>query len=412
MKILVLCYEYPPVGGGGGRMAHNVAAALVQRGHEIRVQTVRMPDLPAREIRDGVEIFRTDGFRRRADQCSVPEMLGFLATSFLPSLRHIREWKPDIVHAHFAVPTGALALACKWLTGTPYVLTAHLGDLPGGNPDQTDALFRFLNPLIRPIWRQAAGISASSSFAAGLARTAYGVRPRIILNGISMDGIAKEDSGSTGIPPVSVSADDSQSQNRRDACSPRLQLSESSPGTSPLRLVAIGRFNPQKNFPWMIEALGGCTFPWHLTLIGDGTQRSEIESAIAKFQLHEKIHLAGWVSEFAMRQVLAESDLLLMPSTSEGNPVAAIEALKQGLAILGSDIGGLTDLIENGKNGFAVPIDSPTPFQEKLLWLHDHPDAVQTMKSESLCVVRRFDLEDIAASFEDLLVRSRRSRKA
>ena len=74
MKILVLCYEYPPVGGGGGRMAHNVGSALVRRGHEVRVQTVRMKDLPAQELRDGVEIFRTSGFRRRADLCTVPEM--------------------------------------------------------------------------------------------------------------------------------------------------------------------------------------------------------------------------------------------------------------------------------------------------------------------------------------------------
>ena len=369
MKVLVLCYEYPPVGGGGGRMAHNVGSALVRRGHSVRVQTIRMPDLPAREVRDGVEIFRTPGFRRRADSCTIPEMFGFVASSFIPSLRHIREWKPDIVHAHFAVPTGALALACKILTGKKYVLTAHLGDLPGGNPDQTGGLFKILNPFIRPIWKNAAGISASSSFASGLARAAYGVRPRIILNGISMEG------------------------KRVTANRP----------SSPLQLAAVGRFNPQKNFPWMIRALAGCGFPWRLSLIGDGSQRAEIESAVRDAGIGDRVSLMGWVPELTMRETLATSDVLLMPSTSEGNPVAAIEALKHGVAILGSDIGGLSDLIENGTNGFAVPIATPELFQEKLGWLAAHPDSLHKMKAASLELATRFDLDKIAADFESLL---------
>jgi glycosyltransferase involved in cell wall biosynthesis len=296
-------------------------------------------------------------------------MLGYLATSFLPSLRHIREWKPDVVHAHFAVPTGALALACKVLTGAPYVLTAHLGDLPGGNPDQTDGLFRVLNPLIHPIWSQAAGVSASSSFAAGLASASYGVQPQIILNGISMSG----------------------------------KLVEARPASTPLELVAIGRFNPQKNFPWLISALGGCDVPWKLSLIGDGTQRVEIETLIQKFRMADRVRLLGWVSEAAMREALEKSDILLMPSTSEGNPVAAIEALKQGVAILGSDIGGLTDLIENGKNGFAVPIQTPAAFLEKLAWMAGHPKVLHQMKSHSLEVANRFDLAAITTDFESLL---------
>lgn len=369
MKILVLCYEYPPVGGGGGRMAHNVASALVRRGHAVRVQTIRLPDLPPQEIREGVEIFRTLGFRRRADLCTVPEMFGYVLSSFLPALRHLRDWKPDIVHAHFAVPTGALALACRLLTGKNYVLTAHLGDLPGGNPDQTAGLFKFLDPFIRPIWKAAAGLSASSSFAAGLARAAYGVNPRMILNGVSMKG------------------------KRRTATRP----------SDILHLAAIGRFNPQKNFPWMIRALAECRFPWRLSLIGDGTQRGEVEADVRKSGLQDRVNLMGWVTEDAMRETLSATDVLLMPSTSEGNPVAAIEALKQGVAILGSDIGGLADLIQPGVNGFAVPLATPEAFREKLTWLSAHPESLLEMKTASLEVATRFDLEKIADDFESLL---------
>ena len=369
MRILTLCYEYPPVGGGGGRMAHNVNAVLARRGHQIRVQTAWMTGLPKAETRNGVEIFRTFGFRRRADLCTVPEMAGYVATSLLPSLRHIREWKPDVIHAHFAVPTGALALASSTVTRVPYVLTAHLGDLPGGNPDQTDSLFRALDPLIRPIWAKASGTSASSSFAAGLARAAYRVEPRMILNGISMDG-----------RPFAAR-----------------------PPASPLALAAIGRFNPQKNFPWMIEALSGCDFPWHLTLIGDGSQRAEVEAALRKSRLENRVTLAGWVPEPRMREILSLTDILLMPSTSEGNPVAAIEALKTGVAILGSNIGGLADLIDDGSNGFAVPIETPAAFRERLAAMASDPALLTRMKNRSLEMSANFDIEVIGEEFEKLL---------
>ena len=353
-------------------MAHNVAAALVKRGHELRAQTAAIKGLPRRESRDGVDIFRTFSFRRRAEFCTVPEMAGYVATSLLPSIGHIKSWRPDIVHAHFAVPTGALALACRAATGAPYALTIHLGDVPGGNPDQTDALFRFLNPAIKPIWKNASAISASSSFAAELARSAYGADPEIILNGID---------------------------TRDRAESPR-------PPSDPLALAAIGRFNPQKNFPWMIRALAGCDFAWHLTLIGEGAQRPEIETAIRECGLAEKVTLAGWTTENEMRETLSRTDVFLMPSTSEGNPVAAIEALKSGAAILGSDIGGLADLVRDRDNGFAVPTADYGPFREKLRALASDHALLARMKSRSLEAAGKFDIGSIAAAYESFLARA------
>ena len=150
MKILVLCYEYPPIGGGGGRVAQSIAEQMAARGHEVRVQTAALGWRSMRETIRGVEVFRTASGRRVPDTCTVREMGQYCATSFLPTLRHIREWKPDVIHAHFAVPTGALAWAAHRLTGVPYVLTAHLGDVPGGVPEQTDRLVQAHRPARPP----------------------------------------------------------------------------------------------------------------------------------------------------------------------------------------------------------------------------------------------------------------------
>ena len=184
MKILVLCYEYPPLGGGGGRVAQTVAEQLAARGHEVRVQTAGMRHLPARETSGGVEVFRTFAFRAREDRCSVPEMGLFCATSLGPVLRHCREWQPEVMHAHFAMPTGLLAWWARRRTGVPYVLTAHLGDVPGGVPEQTDRLFRLVAPVARRVWREAAAVTAVSSFVQELVERAYGRKVERILNGI------------------------------------------------------------------------------------------------------------------------------------------------------------------------------------------------------------------------------------
>lgn len=87
MKILVLCYEYPPIGGGGGRVAAQVAKELARRGHEVRVLTAGMSHLPRRFDDEGVEVIRIPSFRRREDTCTVPEMALYLLTSFFPALR-------------------------------------------------------------------------------------------------------------------------------------------------------------------------------------------------------------------------------------------------------------------------------------------------------------------------------------
>ena len=105
MRILVLCYEYPPLGGGGGRVAQSIAEQMAARGHEVRVQTAALGWRSRRDSINGVEVFRTASGRRAPDTCRVHEMGLYCATSFFPTLRHIREWKPDVIHAHYLANT-------------------------------------------------------------------------------------------------------------------------------------------------------------------------------------------------------------------------------------------------------------------------------------------------------------------
>ena len=182
MRILVLCYEYPPLGGGGGRVAAQVAAALVERGHEVRFITGGMPHLPKRSVIDGVEVIRVRSGRKKEDTCTVLEMLFWVVAAFPIALRESWQWKPEVMHAHFAVPTGFVAWLVHLFTRIPYILTAHLGDVPGGVPEQTERLFKIVKPFTIPLWRAAAQVTAVSSFVASLAKAAYGLTPKTILN--------------------------------------------------------------------------------------------------------------------------------------------------------------------------------------------------------------------------------------
>src|SRR3954468_6850745 len=264
MRILTLCYEYPPIGGGGGRVARAVAGGLAARGHEVRVQTAALGFRSSRENAGGVEVFRTASGRSLPDTCSVREMGQFLLTSFLPALGHCRKWKPDVMRAHFAMPTGLLAWALHRLTGIPYVLTAHLGDVPGGVPEQTDKMFRLIGPIARRVWRDAAAAPAVCGFVQDLAAKSYRRRVERIVNGIDLGGRPALD---------------------------ELRVHE------PVELLFVGRFNPQKNAPFLIDALAQVRDAgWRLTMIGDGPDFAEVQRRIAQHGLAEQIVLAGWKS--------------------------------------------------------------------------------------------------------------------
>lgn len=373
MKILVLCYEYPPLGGGGGRVAQSIAEQMVRRGHEVRVQTAALGWRSVRESIAGVEIFRTASGRRAPDTCRVHEMAAYCATSFFPTLRHIRAWKPDVIHAHFAMPTGLLAWSVHRLTGVPYVLTAHLGDVPGGVPEQTGTLFKFIGPIARQVWHRAAAATAVSSFVQELAERAYGRKVERILNGIDLtDG--------RPAPP------------------------------EPRRLrhfVFIGRLSPQKNPAFLIDMLARLIRrSWRLTLIGDGPLMAHLRQRIAHHGLGNQVTCTGWVGADEVHRLLADADILCMPSLSEGLPVAAIEALKYGLAIVASDIPGMRDVVDDGVNGYQIPLGDLDAFAHKLDWLVESDATLFAMKHASWEKARVFDLTHIAGEYERILLRA------
>ncbi len=370
MKILVVNYEYPPVGGGGGRVAAQIAGELVRRGHEVRVQTARTGDLPRQEIIAGVDVRRSFSFRRKPDTCNVPEMAGYMVSNTWPVLGTVRTWRPDVMHVHFAVPTGPVAWVAHQLAGVPYVLTAHLGDVPGGTPEQTDHLFRLAKPFTRPVWRDAAAITAVSSHVSDLARKAYGVEARVILNGTST----------------------------------RVRNPPSPDTEGLLRLLFVGRMSVQKNPVFLGKVLSTLRGrPWRAVFLGDGPLREPLEKILRQGGITAQCELRGWVDSAVVQQVMNSSDVLVMPSLSEGLPVASVEAISHGLAIVGSDIPGLRDVLQDGVNGWVLPVSDGAAWERILKTAIGNRVELHRRQQQSLRIAEKFDLGVIVDAYEETL---------
>jgi len=387
MRILILNYEHPPIGGGGGRLAAKVGSGLVRRGHQVRVLTAGMKHLPVECVEQGMEVRRLRALRCREDTCSVPEMAAWVAVAITAVLGEIRRWKPDVLHVHFAVPTGAVAWVASKITGVPYVLTAHLGDVPGGVPEQTGNLFRWIQPFTVPIWRGAAATTAVSSFVAGLAQRAYGadgILPRVILNGIELPQ-----------PPL-------------------LEVHH------PPRLLMVGRMSLQKNPLLAIRALALLReLPWRCTMIGDGPLLAEVREEAERLGISERVEFKGWATADEVNDSMRQADILLIPSLSEGLPMVAVEALTQGVAIVGSRIGGLADVTresdesdepgklgESGEQQNARLFDlaeGPQGMADALTPLLKDPQSLMRAREASLALAPRFDLNKVLDDYEEVL---------
>jgi glycosyltransferase involved in cell wall biosynthesis len=321
LKILVLSHEYPPIGGGGGRVVADLSSGLAARGHKVRVITAHWGDLPKLAEVDGVTIQRLPSCRRQSFRADLKAMACYVWRAFWQGWKAAREWQPDLIHAHFAVPAGAAAAALSRVTGIPYVITAHGGDVPGGAPEKTHGWFRFVLPLSKPIWRNAAAIATVSNQTRQLALAHYPVAIEVIPNGIDL----------AGCQPASLVPND------------------------PPRILYIGRFSPEKNAAMVPQVLSRLAdLPWQCTMLGDGPQMAQVRDVVGKSGLADRIALPGWAEPESVVDWLAKSDILFMPSLREAMPMAGLQALAMGLAIVISRIGSCPDLVADGENGFLV----------------------------------------------------------
>jgi glycosyltransferase involved in cell wall biosynthesis len=132
------------------------------------------------------------------------------------------------------------------------------------------------------------------------------------------------------------------------------------------QLVSVGRLTPAKGQVLLIQACAQMRdqgVPFHLTMVGDGPDRSRVETEIAKHQLASQVSLTGSLTQEGVRAELARSDAFVLPSLAEGIPVVLMEAMASYVPCISTPVNGIPELIEHGHTGLlATPGDVDSLF--------------------------------------------------
>ncbi len=141
--------------------------------------------------------------------------------------------------------------------------------------------------------------------------------------------------------------------------------------TDPLELLYLGRLSIEKGADVLIDALSHmpASCGTRLTVLGDGPLRPELERATQKKGLGDRVVFKGFQPNIA--DYLSRCDALVMPSRTEGLPMALIEAAVIGKPVIASRVGGIPDIVQPERNGLLVPPDRPDKLARAIEQLAD-----------------------------------------
>jgi glycosyltransferase involved in cell wall biosynthesis len=228
-----------------------------------------------------------------------------------------RRERPLIVHANSS-KAGILGRAAARIAGVPVrIFTVH-GWAFAQYHGVASALYLWLDRLVRPFTTHFICVSESTRDAGIAARTCATHNSSVIPNAVDV------------------------------AATPRASLAGDPP-----RVVSVGRLKEPKDFVGLVRALSIADAPYRAAIVGEGPDRPTVEEAIHRYASSEHIALLGERSDVA--EQLAQSDVFVLASRSEGMPLSVLEAMAAGLPVVASSVGGVPELVVAGETGLLVP---------------------------------------------------------
>jgi glycosyltransferase involved in cell wall biosynthesis len=365
MRILTCCYEFPPVGGGGGAVAAGLGHALSEAGHSVHLVTMGFRGLPSDETRGRLTMHRVPALRRRLHYCSTVEAATYLATAPMAIRRTLAARSYDLIHAHFLLPDGLLALRAARRAGIPYVVTAHGSDVPGYNPDRLRRTHHLLQPVWRRITRGAARIVCPSTRLRELALRAD--------PGLGIETIPN------GLDPAAFVA----SRPRRR------------------RILVATRLLPRKGVQHLLTAIAGLPLDHEVHVAGDGPQMELLRAMAASVRVPVTFH--GWLANDSpeYKDLLETSSIFVLPSEGENFPMVLLEAMAAGLAIVTTKGTGCDEVV--GQEAVLVPPGDPAALRQALAALDSDPARCQSLgRGARLRLEGQFTWSAVAGRYEEL----------
>ena len=370
MRLLILGYEFPPLGGGAGNATAELVRSI-ESYRDMEVVVVTSSEAEARVDRHGFtansEIhYVSVGKSGRGRHYQTNLELGRYVVAAHRLLRQlVKQQSFDCCHAVMTVPAGINA----WLLRhqCSYIVSLQGSDVPGFS-GRYRALYPILRPMIRQIWRDSKGVVANSG---GLRDLALRSAPRqaidVIPNGIDTDKFRPVD---------------------------RSEQSED------LRIICVGRLIERKGVRELVDAFRQVIArvpAARLDLVGEGKLEDEMRARVAGYGLEHAVVLHGAVAHDRLPQLLHRAAVFALPSHWEGMSNALAEGIACGLPVVVTDTGGTAELVDG--NGRVVPVKDVDALAAALIELLADDTLRRQMGEESRRIALRYSWQTMTASY-------------
>ena len=400
-RILCPTYWYPAhATDTQATYVHDINRHLVRRGHAVRVVTPLLGAGKEREEFDGVEVVRFPlslpedltygkvaqsrvGPLQRIQR--VTSMARYLSAQARHSIAEGRAFGADVVHAHWAIPTGPAAIRAARRLGIPCVITLHGGDVYV-NPEQGyDFPTRwYVRPVLKRTLHRAAALTAITDDCRmhALRAGAPPERIEVILNGADLRRFSPE----PGPSDVAI----------RERYGRRM-------------VFACRQLFPRKGIRFLVRA-AAILRPGHpdlrVVVAGDGFERKELENLAAELGVADTTTFLGWVANADLPGWYRSAALSVIPSLEEGFGIPAVEAMGCEVPVVASDAGGLPEVVEDGVTGRVVPRGDAEALARAIgALLTDDALRARMGKAGRERALRLFDWDRSAEKFETLYAR-------
>lgn len=346
MKIGIVCY---PTHGGSGVVASELAIGLAKRGHEIHIVSYA-PPFRLRAFYQNIFIHEVEVaayplFKYPPYELGLATMLVELAEAH----------DLDVIHAHYAVPHAASAYLAKQIFNSQRlktITTLHGTDitLVGADPS--------FQRVIKFAIEKSDGVTAVSHYLKNRTIEEFHIRReiRVIHNFVDANR------------PAEI----------RDACS-----RETYAPKGEKILMHASNFRPVKRIGDVLRIFARVReqIPAKLLLIGDGPERLFAQQLMREMKLGSDVYFLG--EQDQLEPLFFCADLFLLPSEQESFGLTALEAMNCGVPVIGTDIGGLPEVITHGETGYLFPVGDIANMAEKAVGLLRDPAEHELFKAKA-----------------------------
>lgn len=345
MNLIVICYEFPPLGGGGGKVVQGLTKNLVELGYRIDIVTMNFRGLSQHEETNGVNIYRVPCIRAGEAVCHTYEMASYIMSAIPRLKRILKNKRYDLNHTHFIFPDGIISYILKLQTGIPYVITAHGSDVPGYNPDR----FKLQHKLISPLWK-----------------TVVKNAERIICPSETIESLIHQNKPDTktSVIPNGIEVDKWNLYSEKKS-----------------RILVVTRMFERKGVQYVLEALKGLTHSFDVNIVGDGPYLDTLQNMAKGHGINVKFW--GWLDNNSpkLKELFETSSIFVFPSEAENFPIVLLEAMAARMAIITTSGTGCAEVV--GDSALLVEPRSVEGIREALITLINDPALCEKLGSSS-----------------------------